>query len=79
MRGYEMFSGILLSFVFFESTAVIQNWFSSVLASSTLFLLSHTVAYFSVSCHLFKTILQSLPMLLFIAQNNIMRLQYLHL
>lgn len=56
------------SALFFDSTAIIHNWFSSILASSTLFLLSHIVAYFSVSCHLFRKILQSLPtLLLFIA------------
>lgn len=38
----------------FGNTAIIHNCFISILASSTLFLLSHVVAYFSVSCHLFK-------------------------
>lgn len=40
--------------LFFDSMAIIHNSFSSVLTSSTLFFLSHIVAYFSVTCHLFK-------------------------
>lgn len=64
MGGWEILSAVFLASVFFDSTATTRKRFSSILACSTLFLLSHIVAYFPVPCHLFKKTWQSLYMLL---------------